>query len=180
MISWRRVTEDDFPLLARWLAEPHVARWWNHETTAEAVARDFGPSARGAEPSQDWLASVDGVPCALVQRSFFADYPEYLDELGAFLDVPDGTLSLDYLIGERDLVGQGLGPRIIASAVAKAWADEPSATGIMIPVSTANQRSWRALEKAGLARIAEVELTPDNPVDDRAHVVYYLARPAGA
>ncbi|TPW11645.1 MAG: GCN5-related N-acetyltransferase [Acidimicrobiaceae bacterium] len=44
-ITFRRVIRADFPLLAGWLAEPHVARWWNHEFTTEAVERDFGQSA---------------------------------------------------------------------------------------------------------------------------------------
>ncbi|MET9996515.1 hypothetical protein ABZ069_06245 [Streptomyces microflavus] len=26
MITWRRLTEDDFPLLISWLEQPHVAR----------------------------------------------------------------------------------------------------------------------------------------------------------
>ena len=29
--------------LAQWLAAPHVARWWDHETDAAAVERDFAP-----------------------------------------------------------------------------------------------------------------------------------------
>jgi len=41
-VSFRRLTRDDFPVLAGWLAEPHVARWWNHDVDAEALERDFG------------------------------------------------------------------------------------------------------------------------------------------
>jgi len=47
--SFRRLTRADFPLLAGWLAEPHVARWWNHDVDPEALERDFGASADGAE-----------------------------------------------------------------------------------------------------------------------------------
>ncbi|GAA1607828.1 hypothetical protein GCM10009789_72810 [Kribbella sancticallisti] len=43
--TFQRLTRADFPLLAGWLANPHVARWWNHETTPEALERDFGSSA---------------------------------------------------------------------------------------------------------------------------------------
>ena len=39
-----------------------------------------------------------------------------------------------------------------------------------------NRASWRALESAGFARVAEGELEPDNPADTRAHVVYQLTR----
>jgi aminoglycoside 6'-N-acetyltransferase len=33
------------------------------------------------------------------------------------------------------------------------------------------------LEKAGFRLVGEAELEPDNPVDDRRHVVYRLDRP---
>ena len=78
--TWRLVTPEDFPLLARWLAAPHVARWWDDETSVEAVERDFGPSARREEPNEDCLAFLDGAPLGLVQRSFWHDYPEHAQE----------------------------------------------------------------------------------------------------
>ncbi|PRY35576.1 GNAT family N-acetyltransferase [Umezawaea tangerina] len=177
MITWRRLAETDFPLLRRWLLEPHVARWWNHETTPEAVARDFGPTARGEEPAEDLLVSLDGTPVGLVQRCRYADYPEYLAELAAVLEVDAESVSVDYLIGDPALVGRGLGPRVIAAVVAATWADYPDAPAVVVPVSAANRASWRALEKAGLTRVAEGELEPDNPVDDRDHVVYRVDRP---
>jgi aminoglycoside 6'-N-acetyltransferase len=41
-----------------------------------------------------------------------------------------------------------------------------------------NVASWRALEKAGLERVAEGDLTPDNPVDPPLHYVYRADRPS--
>ena len=110
-IAFRRVTRDDFPLIGRWLAEPHVARWWNHEFTPEAVERDFGPSVDGAEPSEDHLVLLDGFPIGLVQYSRYEDYPEYLTELAPHLDVPAHAVSIDYLIGDPQQIGRGLGSR---------------------------------------------------------------------
>src|SRR5581483_7387780 len=175
--TWRRVTEADFPLLRDWLRQPHVARWWNHETSDEAVARDFGQSARGEEPSQDWLALLDGSPLGLVQRCVLADYPDYLADVAAIIAVPEGTASIDYLIGDPDRVGRGLGPRMIGSMLAKTWAELPDTPAVVVPVSAANRASWRALEKAGLRRVAEGELEPDNPIDDRRHYLYRVDRP---
>jgi aminoglycoside 6'-N-acetyltransferase len=43
VITFWRVTRVDFPLIAGSLAEPHVARWWNHEFTSDEVERAFGP-----------------------------------------------------------------------------------------------------------------------------------------
>ncbi|HEY3506916.1 MAG TPA: GNAT family N-acetyltransferase [Actinocatenispora sp.] len=178
VIGWRRVTEADFPLLGRWLAEPYVARWWHHETSPAAVARDFGPSARREEPNEDLLVQLDDRPVGLVQRSLYADYPEYERELAAVVPVPPGAVSLDYLIGEPAYAGRGLGPRIIAAVVAASWTDLPAATCVLVPVVAANRRSWRALEKAGLTRVGTGDMPPDNPVDEPLHHVYRIDRPA--
>jgi 2-methylisocitrate lyase-like PEP mutase family enzyme len=85
--TWRRVVEDDVPLLGRRPAEPRVARWWNHETSPEAVRRDSGPTARGEEPAEDLVALLDGRPFGLAQRSRIADHP---DELAACPVPPNG------------------------------------------------------------------------------------------
>ncbi|WP_219462282.1 GNAT family N-acetyltransferase [Nonomuraea rhizosphaerae] len=176
MITWRRLAESDFPLLKQWLEEPHVARWWNHETSAEAVARDFGAAVRGEEPSEDLLILLDGSPLGLVQRVLLADYPEYVAELEPVVPVPEGAVSLDYLIGDAGQVGRGLGPAMIRAVVEATWTEIPSATCVLVPVSAANRRSWRALEKAGLRRVAEGDMEPDNPIDDRAHYLYRIDR----
>jgi hypothetical protein len=42
----RPLQRSRFALLARWLAEPLVARWCNHETSAAAIEREFGPACR--------------------------------------------------------------------------------------------------------------------------------------
>lgn len=178
MISWRRLDETDFPLLRQWLRQPFVARWWNHETSPEAVARDFGPAARGEEPSEDLLMLLDGDPFGLVQRCRFADYPEYGDELAGQAEVPRGAMTIDYLIGDPSRVGRGLGSRMIRAVVGATWSDHPEATAVLVPVHVGNHASWRALEKAGLRRVAEVSLEPDNPLDDRAHYLYRIDRPA--
>lgn len=176
MIGWRRVTEDDFPLLGTWLEQPHVARWWNHETTPEAVRRDFGPTARGEEPAQDFLALLDDQPFGLVQRCRLIDYSEYLDELRPVIEVPVGAMSLDYLIGDRGQTGRGLGPAMLTSMVARTWSDHPESDCVIVPVVAANRASWRALEKARFRRAAQGHLTPDNPIDDPLHYVYRLDR----
>ncbi|MCI3928053.1 GNAT family N-acetyltransferase [Streptomyces sp. AN091965] len=177
MITWRRVVEGDFPLLGSWLRQPHVRRWWNHETTAEAVARDFGPAARGEEPSEDFLALLDGRPVGLVQRSRLSDYPDYRTELAAVVAVPDEAMTIDYLIGDPQRTGQGIGTAMIRSAVGRTWAAHPAAPCVLVPVVAANRASWRALERAGLRRIGTGDLEPDHPVDDWTHYVYRADRP---
>src|SRR6478609_3485549 len=124
-VSFRRLTRDDFPVLAGWLAEPHVARWWNHDVDAGALERDFGASADGAEPNEDWLVLFAGRPVGLIQYSRYDDYPEYRDELAPYVEVPTGTASIDYLLGDPSLTGQGLGTSMIEEFVERIWATAP-------------------------------------------------------
>jgi aminoglycoside 6'-N-acetyltransferase len=177
-VELRPLRRADFPLLARWLAEPLVARWWAHETTPEAVERDFGPAVDGAEPARMYLGWAEGRPIGFVQVYALADCPEYAAELVGVCAVPPGALSIDYLIGEPSARGRGLGAELIAAGVGRGFADHPGAQEVLVPVAAANVASRRALRRAGAEEYAEGELTPDNPVDPRDHVVHRLARPA--
>ncbi|MGY1815557.1 GNAT family N-acetyltransferase [Blastococcus sp. SYSU D00820] len=172
--TFRPLRRSDFDLLARWLAEPLVARWWAHDPAA--VEADFGPSVDGADATEMLLACSGDVPFGLVQRYPIAAYPEYVEELSPLVELPPGALSIDYLIGEPAARGGG-GSRMIAAAVAGCWARYPDARDVVVPVALGNVASWRALEKAGFERIAEGPLTPDNPIDPPDHVVYRIRRP---
>lgn len=176
-VTLRPLQRTDLPLLARWLAEPLVRRWWNHDVSAEAVQRDFGPGIDGAEATDLFLAGWDGAPFGLIQRYEIAAYPEYLAELTPVCVVPPGALSIDYLVGEPSLRGRGLGAAMIAELVRQSWSSFPDSDDVLVPVAAGNVGSWRALERAGFRRIAEVELEPDNPVDPRDHYLYLRRRP---
>lgn len=178
MITFRQVVPDDFGMVARWLAHPHVSRWWNHEFTAEAVERDFGPTARGEEPAEDLLAFENGVPFALAQRARWHDYPEERDPLSTYLEIPPTAMTIDYLIGELTEVRRGRGTALVAALVADTWSAHPAAETLIVPVSAGNVASWRVLAKIGFARVAEADLEPDNPIDPPLHYVYRLDRPA--
>jgi aminoglycoside 6'-N-acetyltransferase len=178
-LAFRRLRRDDFGLLAHWLAEPAVARWWNHELTPEAIERDFGPSVDGRDPTEMFLALSGDRPFGFIQRYRIDHEPRYAAELAWVCAVPPAALSIDYFVGEPDLRGRGIGARMIAALVARSWAAHPGANDVIVPVAAGNAASWRALERAGFARIAEGELEPDNPVDPPDHVIYAIRRPAG-
>jgi aminoglycoside 6'-N-acetyltransferase len=172
--TFRPLSRRDFPLLRAWLAEPHVARWWNHDASAAAVERDFGPSIDGADAAEILIARAQGREVGLLQRCRFADNPEYLEELAPLLAVPGAALSIDYFIGDPAALRRGIGTSMIRAAVAAIRRDHPAAPAIVVPVSAANVASWRVLERAGFRRVASGPLRPDNPVDGPAHFVYTI------
>lgn len=176
-LTWRPVIQEDLALLAEWLARPHVHRYWNHDYSAEGVARDFGPGTRGEEAGEDLLVQLDGAPIALVQRSRIHDYAEDFADLSAIVEVPPGAVTVDYLIADVERTGKGLGTAIIRAVVAETWSVYADAPAIIVAVVAGNIGSWRALEKAGFRRIGEGDMMPDNPIDPPRHVVLRLDRP---
>lgn len=171
-MEFRRTTRSDFPLLARWLGSPHVARIWNHETTPGAIERDFRGSVDDTEPSFACFVEDAGVPVGFIQRSAIWYYADEQRELIALADVPRGALTIDYFIGEVGKAGRGVGTRMIREFTELCFADCPSASAIIVTVIAGNPASWRALEAAGYERIAEGHIPPDSPVDGGWHVVY--------
>lgn len=178
MITFRPLDRGDFGLLARWLAAPHVRRWWAHEFDADSVEADFGPTVDGDEPAEDFVALADGEPVGLIQWCLFRDYPEYADEMADVYPVDDTTGSIDYFVGDADRIGRGLGTALIAAFVERVWATQPDVTHLVVPVHADNVASWRALEKAGFRRVAQGLLEPDNPDDDERHEILRIDRPA--
>ncbi|SDG73750.1 GNAT family N-acetyltransferase [Klenkia brasiliensis] len=174
MISLQPLQRADLGLLAAWLAEPLVARWWA-EDPAQVAAR-YGPALDGADPTALYLVLEDGAPVGFVQVYCFADEPAYAAELAHLLAVPDGALSIDYLVGEPAARGRGVGTALVRAAVDRGFADHADAADVVVPVHADNRASWRALERAGFVRVAEGELEPDNPADDRRHVVLRRGR----
>ena len=177
-IAFRPLRRADFPLLGAWLAQPHVARWWNHQTSPRALEADFGAGIDGTDRAELFIALVDAQPAGFVQRYRFADNPGYMADVAAIVAAPGAALSIDFFIGDPALLRRGLGAAMIRAAVQAIWRDYPPAPSILVPVNAANQASWRTLARAGLTRAGAGPLEPDNPVDGRLHYVYRIDRPA--
>lgn len=164
-------------MLADWLSDPVVHRWWHHDTSLEAIERDFSDVIDGLEPAEDFIASVDGTAIGLFQRCRWDDYPEEYDALSDIVSIPPAAMTIDYLIGPASARGRGWGTQVIGAFVDKLWADAPETTSILVPVAAGNTASWRALERVGFVRVASGDLEPDNPVDPPLHYVSRLDRP---
>ena len=172
--TFRPITRADFPLMAGWLQQPHVARWWADDPSPETLETDYGGTVDGTEPSEVFIALHDGAAAGLVQRYRLAAYPEYVRALGRLLPLPEEAWSMDYLV-DAAFVGQG--SAMLRAFVAALWRDRPEATCLLVPVHQGNRASCRALEKCGFECVMAGELEPDNPTDSKDHFVYRLDGP---
>ena len=126
----------------------------------------FGAIVDGADPTDMFIVMAEKRPIGLVQRYLFGDNREYIVELASLVVVQSEALSIDYLVGEPDLLRRGVGAAMIRECVTAIWRDYPSAPAVIVPVNAANKASWRVLERAGFKRVAEGPLEPDNPIDN--------------
>jgi aminoglycoside 6'-N-acetyltransferase len=142
--SFRPVSEGDLPMLAGWLAEPHVAAWWNDAEVELAAIREHIDSI-SVEPL---IVELDDHPIGYLQS-----YDPHLEDGHPYQDQPFGTLGIDLSIGNPELVGIGHG-----SSIVRQFADQLFAEGaprVIIDPDPANRRAIRAYEKAGFRPIGE-------------------------
>ncbi|MBV8980930.1 MAG: GNAT family N-acetyltransferase [Acidimicrobiia bacterium] len=155
-ITFRRLVDDDLPLLHRWLNDPDIVRWWEGDDVSwDGVVRDYG-SGREPDATEFWIAALDGRDVGWIQCWPTEDEP---DEAAPWweLGVDRTAAGIDYLIGDAVDRGRGIGSAVIRAFVADvvfglhaAWAQAAAA-----PLE-ANAASWRALEKAGFRSVATV------------------------
>jgi aminoglycoside 6'-N-acetyltransferase len=142
LYDFRPVTEKDLPMIAGWLAEPHVAEWWDDPETEIAGIRDHIDSI-SVEPL---IVELDGKPIAYLQS-----YDPHMEDDHPYADQPFGTLGIDLSIGVPDLVGVGHGSAIVRQFVEQLF--EEGVPRVIIDPDPANGRAIRAYEMAGFRPI---------------------------
>lgn len=163
--EFRPLTQADLPRVARWLAEPHVARW-RGERDKELAGIAAHIDGIAVEP---FIMELDGKPIGYIQSrdpyledgdNPFDDRPLHNRPLDnrPFDDQPFGTLGIDQFIGEPSLIGLGHGPRLIAQFARMMF--EEGAPRLIATPARANGRAIRAYEKAGFLPLGP-RLTPD-------------------
>lgn len=173
---FRPLGREDLGLLSNWLARPHVERWWREDYDLAAVERRYGPSVDGLDATEVFIVEHDGAPVGMAQRYRLDDEPEWRRVLEV-AGTPGDAACIDYLIGEAELTGRGLGTELVAAFSEDTLIRYPDVPAIVVSVQQDNRRSWRALEKAGFSRYWAGELDSDDPSDEGPGYVYILYRP---
>ena len=157
-LSIRRMRDDadDYGLLLRWLALPHVAEWWNPEREdldLNTIIDRYGPATRSEDSATACIVQVSGRPIGYIQFYPWDAEGAEMQEMG--FDLPAGYWGIDIFVGEPDHINRGFGSRAV-SLTRRYLIEERGATGIALAVARDNLRAQRAYEKAGLVRKQEV------------------------
>lgn len=109
--------DDDARLVSRWMAEPHVDRFWEQAWPPEQWAEALAGQLAG-QTSRPLLISYEGQPFAYVEI-----YRTPRDVVGLHYDTDPHDLGVHLAIGDRERTGRGLGRamvRAIADGLARA------------------------------------------------------------
>jgi aminoglycoside 6'-N-acetyltransferase len=152
-VTFAPLAEADLPLLHAWLNASHVIAGYSRvHTTAGDVAAKYGPRIAGTVPVRGYIASVALRPLGYVQVYRVADFPDYAAVVGEF----ERAMAIDALIGEVEYTGRGLGPRVIAAAVAELVFPASDSDCCIATPRADNTASLRAFAKAGFALVRNV------------------------
>ena len=168
-VTIRRMTVEDLPTIARWLREPHVARWFVPETTSDAEVEKyllriedlFSATTMGT-------VELDGWAVGFCQWYRWADYPA----AGLLYGADSRDVGADYAIGETTVLGHGVGTALIGTLVAEVRQHYPRA-GFLVAPDADNVASRRVLEKNGF-KLVDVRPVTSEP-HDRPMAIYRLA-----
>jgi aminoglycoside 6'-N-acetyltransferase len=151
VIEFRPLTEGDLPLLRSWLGRDHVRRWWREPIEQELT--EARAAMEGREPTDQYVIVLGGRPAGMIQTYLASHDPD----CGAIVRAGPGVAGVDLLVGEEDLIGAGLGPRVLAQFVREIVFADPGTMACVATVEEGNRRSWRAFEKAGFRHVRDVE-----------------------
>ena len=164
MIAFQPLRNEDLPLLREWIGREHVRAWWRDDIDKSMA--EYAKAIEGLDKTDHYLILVDERAVGMIETYLVSDHPEW----EAVVQAGEGVAGVDLLIGEPDLTGAGLGPRVLAEFAEKVVFARPETQACVAAVDEANRRSWRAFEKAGFRYIRDVE------EDGRPHRLMRLDR----
>ncbi len=157
-LSIRLMRDDpqDYELLVRWRAQPHVHAWWDPDEpppTYDTVVEWHGPRAQAEEATTSCIIQLGERPIGYVQYFPWAPFAEDARAMG--FEVDERAFGIDIFIGESDLLDRGIGTRAV-ELMCRHLEDELEASGVALTTETSNHRAQRAYEKAGFVKVKEV------------------------
>jgi aminoglycoside 6'-N-acetyltransferase len=170
-IALRALKSEDFPRLVDWINTPHVARWWDGKADLSSVTEEYGPTLEDNSETSVFVIEMDQGPVGIVQCYRHRDCPEWERDV----DVQNAA-GIDYLIGEPDSLGKGIGSEAIRAITKIAFDLYPEVEFVVSVPQRDNVSSCRALESAGFDLVHERKLQSKCPSDEGISRIYSIRR----
>ena len=114
-IFFRSLSEQDFPLLLKWLETPHVKTWWDSDVvwTMDKITRKYGSYVNQYKIENGTKKSIFSFIIVLDEQPI--GYVQYYDARDFLLLTANKAFDLqkiaaiDFYLGEESVLGQGIG-----------------------------------------------------------------------
>lgn len=135
-------------LLKSWLEQPHVCKWWLDPPQQLSICL-----AREKTGSDHRLIAIDGRPVGYIRWEPFhsRDLAPYAD-----INVPEGAVDLDILIGDPDDIGRGVGPSALRQ-LEELLSEAGEIAFLMLAVSIDNHSAINAYQKCQFIKVVEFD-----------------------
>lgn len=163
-----------------WLAEPHVREFWdNTEAHREDILNFIGgrqtPSPYANGEYVYWVALQGTIPYALFMTLQEKDPDELPSLKHSYISKKGTTYTLEYMIGNPDYVGKGLGASTLSAFIEFFQQSvDPLADTFFIDPSIDNPRARRVYERAGFEHIDDYVM--DGAVSHAGIVHHFMVK----
>jgi aminoglycoside 6'-N-acetyltransferase len=146
--DFRAMTAVDLDAVGRWLATPHVTRWWpDPECALRSISRHLSEPAIAC-----LILTMNGGDTGYLQV-YDPHHSDGETTRHPYRDQPRGARGIDLFIGEASCIGQGRGPRFIGRVRDHLF--EAGASCVMSDPNALNARSVAAFRRTGFRSMGE-------------------------
>lgn len=148
-LSARKIEEQDAELLAKWLSDPEVLRFYegrDHPFSLQKVKETFYFRETGTHRC---IVEWSGQPIGYIQ--YYVVNDDYRSKYG-YEDFEGSLYGMDQFIGETEYWNQGIGTQLVRSMVTYLL-DVEGADAIVMDPQAWNERAIHCYEKCGFTKI---------------------------
>lgn len=154
-IEFEKANESHKTIVMNWLNEPHVMEFWDNsqghkDDIVKFIEGRIEPSKYANGLYTYWIGSMDGIPYCMIMTIKEEPGVERASIKDSYLSKTGTTYSIDYMIGNTDFIGRGLGSKtldVFTTFFQKSI--EPNADTFFIDPDLTNPRAKRVYKKAG-------------------------------
>lgn len=147
MLDLRLIRDNDLPLIEYWLKKEHVKRWYEIPQM-DVTIDDWMEEIQGRNEEFQWITYliVTWQEQAIGLCQYYKCEDSAEEDFGA---IPlKGSYGIDYLIGEEDFIGKGLGKGMITLLVNRIFSFS-DARRVTADIDKDNKASEKALLSCG-------------------------------
>jgi RimJ/RimL family protein N-acetyltransferase len=148
----RPASAADASVVAAWMVQPHIFRWWEQDWSEEKWAQTISEQVAG-EHTIPCMISADGEDFGYVEL-----YRVRLDRLAEYYAWEEHDWGLHIAIGDTARLGRGLGRRLLRSLADALLRADTRCDRIVAEPDITNHPSIRAFTAAGFVTQAELQL----------------------